>query len=115
MAYLKNNECIFLLLLTFFGLSNNRPFGKRNRPGFPTDMEFVGNFSARAQATAAISSMTVKLPGVPEPSHLISRLTDFAIMRYKPRDTILIVVSQPATLTISPQHLVSQTALIYVT
>jgi hypothetical protein len=27
----------------------------------------------------------------------------------------LIVVSQPATLTISPQHLVSQTALIYVT
>jgi hypothetical protein len=61
MAYLKNNECIFLLLLTFFGLSNNRPFGKRNRPGFPTDMEFVGNFSARATATAAISSMNIKV------------------------------------------------------
>jgi hypothetical protein len=58
--------------------------------------------------------MTVKLPGVPEPSQTISRLTDFAIMRYKPGDTILIVVSQPATLTISPQHLVSQTALIYI-
>jgi hypothetical protein len=56
-AYLKNNECLFLLLLTFFfGLSNDGPFGKRNRHGFPTDMEFVGNFSTRAQATAAISS-----------------------------------------------------------
>jgi hypothetical protein len=35
-------------------------------------------------------------------------------MRYKPGETILIVVSQPATLTIFPQHMVSQTALIYI-
>jgi hypothetical protein len=90
-----------------FYYSNDGPFGKRNRPGFPTDMEFVRNFSAKATATAAISSMTIKVPGTPEPSYAISCITDIAIMRYKPGDTILIVISQPATLTVSPQNMVS--------
>jgi hypothetical protein len=70
-------------------------------------MEFVGNFSARATATAAISSMNIKVPGTPEPSYAISRVSDFAIMRYKPGDTNLIVISQPASLTVSPQNMVS--------
>jgi hypothetical protein len=45
----------------FFGYRNDGPFLKRNRPGFPTETEFVGNLSvARAHATGVISTMTVK-------------------------------------------------------
>jgi hypothetical protein len=62
MAYLKINECLFVLLITiFFGYRNDGPFLKRNRPGFPTETEFFGNLSvARAHATGVISTMTVK-------------------------------------------------------
>lgn len=87
------------------------PFGKVNLPGYPTKIKFVGIFSAqRACAMSPISEMTSVPPNCDIKP--LSSLPDYIIGNYYPGDNAVILVSQPTSLTISPEYMVKYYVLL---
>ncbi|XP_046445139.1 uncharacterized protein LOC124194796 [Daphnia pulex] len=86
--------------------SNPGRFGKFNRPGLPAGMEIVGKFVARATATTKIDTRYERTINAEADWLPMNLLPEFIVHRYWPGNTVLIGMSTPSCLTVSPNHLV---------
>ncbi len=101
----------YINLLTLF-FSNFGPFGRTNGVGYPLKVKHGGFFVARANAISSIQSR-FRRPSKSKDNWLPIVLPEILIFKYRPMDIIVLIMFQPASFTISPQHLVSFFPLFY--
>lgn len=99
------------LLILFF--RNYGPFGQTNRVGYPLKVKDGGVFVATANAISRISSRFLRPPNSKENWLPMGILSEIIIFKYRPMDIMVLIMSQPACFTISPQHLVSFFSCFY--
>jgi hypothetical protein len=69
-------------------------------------MEIVGKFVARATATTKIDTRYERTINAEADWLPMNMLPEFIVHRYWPGNTVLIGMSSPSCLTVSPNHLV---------
>ncbi len=105
------NKTYINLLILFF--RNYGPFGQTNRVGYPLKVKHDGVFVATASAISSISSRFFRPPNSKDNWLPMGILSEILIFKYRPMDIMVLIMSQPTCLTISPQHLVSFFSCLY--
>jgi hypothetical protein len=82
-------------------------FDQFNRPGLPQEVLVVGKFASAANSRCPLSMMTTPTLKQLDDVLTLNVLLSFIINACRPGDTVLIVISQPASLCIGHQDLVT--------
>lgn len=97
--------CVSNGLFLFNGKAGH--YGDGNRPGFPKEILVVGKFTSASLACSPLSAMSHPTHQQKEDVATLNMLPDFIVHAYRTGDIVLLAMSQPTSLCIGQQDLVS--------